>query len=123
MQFNLSLDHDQQLVRLTETGEWSGDECLQAMREVEQRLEQHGWRRVLVDHRNLQLRLGTIEIHDRPGDLIDAGFNPSASIAYVFSQDQEENYRFFEDVAVIRGMSVKVFPTIADAEHWLLFEV
>lgn len=42
------------------------------------------------------------------------------ALAFVDVNAQGELMRFAEDVAVNRGMPVRVFPTIAAAEAWLL---
>ena len=77
--------------------------------------------RVLIEERLEGPRLGTLDIFDiaSQGQNRDAGRRPI--IAYVdVNATNTSDMKFAEDVAVIRGTFVRVFPSVADAELWIV---
>ena len=72
--------------------------------------------RVLIEERLEGPRLETMDVYDiakggRPGRI--------EAIAYVDAHATGDLMRFAEDVAVNRGMPVRMFPTVAEARAWL----
>lgn len=77
--------------------------------------------RVLIEERLEGPRLGTMDIFEiaSEGQRRVAGRYPI--IAYVdVNAESTAAMKFAEDVAVNRGISVRVFPSVANARRWLL---
>jgi len=76
--------------------------------------------RVLIEERLEGPRMGTMNIFDIASQgQSHAGRRPT--IAYVdVNATNTSDMKFAEDVAVNRGTFVRVFPTVADAELWIV---
>lgn len=78
-----------------------------------------GCSKVLCDERELEYALSTTETFDLACGLAQRIPAPGR-VAIVCKADQVADGHFFETVAVNRGMLVRVFLTIEEAESWLL---
>jgi len=76
--------------------------------------------RVLIEERLEGPRLGTIEVFGMVSKGSARFQRTLEAMAYVDLNAEGDVMRFAEDVAVNRGFPVKVFPTVAAAEEWLL---
>jgi hypothetical protein len=76
--------------------------------------------RVLIEERLDGPRLGTIEVFGMVSKGSARFQRTLEAMAYVDLNAEGDVMRFAEDVAVNRGFPVKVFPTVAAAEEWLL---
>ncbi len=78
--------------------------------------------RVLIEERLEGPRLGAFEVFA----MVSKGcaqFERAVEVmAYVDVNAEGDLMRFAEDVAVNRGFPVRVFQTVAAAEHWLLHD-
>jgi len=77
--------------------------------------------RVLIEERLEGPRMGTMDIFD----IASKGQNRDAArlpiIAYVdVNAINTSDMKFAEDVAVNRGTFIRVFPSVADAELWIM---
>ena len=77
-----------------------------------------GCPRVLIEERLDGPRLGTLDVFDLASQGSATPF--FEAIAYVDVNAQGDLMKFAENIAVNRGMPVKVFGSVADAERWLL---
>ncbi|MFM8332326.1 MAG: hypothetical protein ACKN9T_11615, partial [Candidatus Methylumidiphilus sp.] len=73
---------------------------------------------VLCDERKLDYRLGTFDIYEAAKFLAEQ-VPRAAKAAIVCNAKYIEDARFWENVAVNRGLSVRVFCDIDAAERWL----
>jgi hypothetical protein len=76
--------------------------------------------RVLIEERLEGPRLDMTDIYEiaSQGQKLAPGRRPA--IAYVdVNATSASNMKFAEDVAVNRGIFVRMFPSVADARHWL----
>ena len=76
--------------------------------------------RVLIEERLEGLRLGTIDVFEIASKARDRVTGPLPIIAFVDVNAVDTMMAFAEDVAVNRGIYVRVFKTVAAAEKWLL---
>lgn len=74
--------------------------------------------RILCDERELEYQLGTAETHEC-AEFVASNAPHIARIALVTQPGQRKNIAFWENVMVKRGMTVRVFTNLEDAEAWL----
>jgi hypothetical protein len=81
----------------------------------------HGTGKLLVDSREVQPRLSTMEIYKLPAVLKPLGLTGHVKVALVYSPGtlSARDFEFFETVAVNQGYNVRLFTTVEDAKHWL----
>lgn len=78
----------------------------------------HGVRRVLVEGENVRRRLTTIESFDHAG--LAAKLMPGLSVACVFRGFvPDDQTRFFQTVAMNRGVRTEFFQDLNEALKWL----
>lgn len=75
--------------------------------------------RVLIEERLEGPRLGPADVFDIAAEGAARGATTLPAIAYVDVNAQGALMKFAEDVAVNRGVRVRVFGTVAEAERWL----
>jgi len=76
--------------------------------------------RVLVEERLEGPRLGTMDVFQIVSEGSSKASGTYKAFAYVDVNAKGELMQFAETVAINRGVPVVVFPTVADAENWLL---
>jgi len=74
--------------------------------------------RFLVDHRGVPVMASTIDTFELPGRLAKIGFAPEHRLAIVYSRN-ESDHKFLETVSQNRGLQIKAFEDINEAENWL----
>jgi hypothetical protein len=80
---------------------------------------ERGVTRLLCDERELEYRLGTLDTFEAAQFM--AAFAPSvARAAIVPNARSDADARFWETVAVNRGLTVHIFREIEEARRWLL---
>jgi hypothetical protein len=80
-----------------------------------------GCRRVLCDERDLQYSIGTIDIYES-AEFMAQQARWVMQVAIVAPAGYEDDADFWETVAVNRGLRVRMFRRIEDAERWLGIE-
>lgn len=78
----------------------------------------HGAERILCDERQLEYRLGTVDTF-RAAETIAAMAPRVARVAIVCSPQDFEDGKFWETVAVNRGLHVRVYTDIDKARRWV----
>jgi hypothetical protein len=79
---------------------------------------------VLIEERLEGPRMGTMEIFEIASQGQSQGAGRLPSIAYVDVNSMNiSDMKFAENVAVNRGIFVRVFPSVADAERWIVDHV
>jgi hypothetical protein len=79
-----------------------------------------GFQRVLIEERLEGPRLGTSHVFQLASEGSSRARGSFSAIAYVDVNAEGNLMKFAETVAVNRGLPVRVFPSVMDAEKWLL---
>jgi hypothetical protein len=77
-----------------------------------------GYRRVLCDESELEYRLSTLDTY-RAAVVMAENAPDVARVAIVPNPRFVSDAHFWEDVAANRGLIVRIFRTLADAQRWL----
>ena len=119
MAYTLKIEQKPGYLHATVTGHNSADTVARYMREVMQEAGARRCPRLLIEENLEGPRLGTMEVYA----LVTAGAKQFhgvlEALAFVDLNAEGGVMRFAEDVAVNRGIPVRVFRTVAGAEKWL----
>ncbi|MCU0639600.1 MAG: hypothetical protein MUF59_07005 [Candidatus Krumholzibacteria bacterium] len=100
-------------------GEFTISELDNSKIDANEILSRNGWRRVLVDVTTAHAYPATVDYFDFASGLTeDAPGN--IRLALIVREERKEIGRFFENVAVNRGLDVRCFTGREDAMSWLL---
>jgi len=121
LELSTTLDPERRIFTLRVTGVYRRpDDGLTAQRYVIDSFAEHGFRRILLDVRAAEIRSGTLQTYDTAKshpDLMDELRKFKFAALYAEISPDE---RFFEDAAVNRGLSVRVFDDHDEAIRWLM---
>ena len=107
-------------VHAVATGENSVENMKGYLEELVRECATRGDRRVLVEERFVGPRLGMVDIFDLASAISERARGLFEAIAYVdINAENDLNAKFGENVAVNRGLRVRVFRTVEDAASWL----
>ena len=127
MEFNFTFDAGNRLIRATLAGAFSLSDAETTFMRVLDALVQHQAKKVLIDGREITGEPETMErfyygafVADAVADLKKRDVSDVPQFAYVLVEPVLDRYRFGETVAANRGMSVKAFDNLGEAENWLL---
>jgi hypothetical protein len=118
--YKLTIHQKPAYLHVAVTGRNSGENVVRYMEEVIRECTARRCFRVLIEERLEGPRLGTIEVFGMVSKGSARFQRTLEAMAYVDLNAEGDVMRFAEDVAVNRGFPVKVFPTVAAAEEWLL---
>jgi len=84
--------------------------------------EEKGYKRVLVDVRDMTGELQTVDSYDLGKEAPDklGGVHPWLKGAIVDLEKNRERYHFLETVLVNRGFHIRFFSNLDEAKRWLL---
>ena len=120
MTYQLAITEQPGYLHFVVTGENSRDTVTRYMEEVIRECTRRQCFRVLIEERLEGRRLGTLEVFEMVAAGSERFLRTLKAMAYVdVNARSAEMTRFAENVAVNRGFPVKVFHTVAAAEHWL----
>lgn len=102
----------------TQGSDDSLEEVVQYGMAIIQAAQASGCRRVLCDELELIYRLGTIDTFSA-AETISHHAPRVGRVAIVCKPQQLSDAEFWETVAVNRGLMVRVFPALSEAEAWL----
>ncbi len=96
------------------------EEAESAREEARRILDEHGLRRILVDTRQAQVRLSTMDLY-RFGSSLNQVLPFGTRIATLYTEEafSSEDARFLESVSSIRGIPFRVFTEVDEALAWL----
>ena len=118
MTYAVKLVYGAQYVLLEYADRVTRDEQEAGRAEAVRCLTQKGWRKLLADARRIDPIVSLVQDFEFTEDHRSA--HPAAvRIAVVHHASQSERFRFIEDVAVNRGMDLKVFTDSTLAINWL----
>lgn len=125
MTIEIRYDQDQKIVIGKLIGEVDRSTLRQYTIQMEKVIDQESCKLILSDYREAVFLLSTLDLFrlpERHGELLkELGGNVhTLKRALIFSKDDDELAKFFENVAVNRGQKVKVFYKETTAIAWLL---
>lgn len=84
-------------------------------------LRQHDALRMLVDYRDAQIGVSTMDVYALPDRYDALGLSRKVRIAVVLPRDLEnqELFDFYEDVTHNRGFNTRLFRSAGEAQRWL----
>ena len=121
MPYGLRIDVEGSFLRVTATGTRSFQTVLAISQDILATCAEKDLKKVLIDVRSLEGRLGTIDAHV----IVDKHFPKIRECgvinrcAVVDLKEFEHSYRFFETVAVNRGYRFRIFSGTDQAVPWL----
>jgi hypothetical protein len=118
----LSLKKKEHYLHVTVTGDNTPEDVREYLAEVVERCSELGYRMVLIEENLQGRRLGTMSVFTLVAER-SARVGPLLRrVAYVDVNPASDmdSMRFAETVAVNRGVNLRVFATVPDAEKWLL---
>lgn len=123
MDYKLTIDQKPTYLHVIVTGLNSRENVALYMEEMLRECMARGCFRVLIEERLEGPRLGRMDIYQIVSEGSDKAIGLLKAIAYVDVNAHNGFMQFAETVAVNRALPVTVFPTVADAENWLLGKV
>ena len=119
MTYTLTIDQKPTYLHAIVTGRNTKENVVRYLEDVIRECRVRNCWSVLIEERLEGARLRTMDVFDiaSQGDIRFAGM--LRAMAYVDVNAEGDLMRFAEDVAVNRGLPVKVFSTVNDAEQWL----
>lgn len=118
LKYTLKRDGDILFVRLTGSDDGLREVERYVLDVIRAALDE-GLQRILCDETGITTRLDTLETFDI-GTFLSRNTPPSFRIAIIYDPQAYFDFRFFESVAVNRGMQLRIFTDIDPAREWLL---
>lgn len=120
MPFSVTLDERPAYLHAVVTGENTQENVMGYLREILQQCIARGCARVLIEERLSGPRLGPVEVFDIAAQGSGEAAGALKAIAFVdVYADGSATMKFAENVAVNRGLPVRMFGSVAEAEEWL----
>ena len=120
MTYQLVIDQKPSYLHATITGVNSAANVVAYLDEILRECLARGCPKVLVEERLSGPRLGTMDVFAIVSEGTRKAQGKLTAMAYVDVHAEGDLMKFAETVAVNRLLPVAVFPTVADAEKWLL---
>jgi len=120
LSYKLIFDQKPAYLHAIVTGYSSRENVTRYLEEVGRECVARGCIRVLIEELLKGPNLGTFDIYEIAADDSGRNFKALQMIAFVDVNADRDAMGFAETVAVNRGISVRVFWSVADAEKWLL---
>jgi hypothetical protein len=122
MSYTLNVEPKSSYLYITVTGENSYDNIVRYLSEVRDMCRKYECSNVLVVENLAGPSLDLLSIYDLVSKTSEQTVRAVSKIAYVDINPEHNanDMEFAEDVAVNRGVFVRVFSTIHEAEQWLM---
>ena len=120
MTYKLMIEQKPVFLHATVTGRNSKENVASYLEEILHECLVRKCFRVLIEERLEGPRLGIINVFEIASEGSYRSLGLLKSIAFVDTNAEGDLMQFAETVAVNRSLPVKVFPTVADAEKWLV---
>lgn len=120
MAYELKIEQKAGYLHCTVTGRNTADNVTRYMQEVMQECAARRCPRALIEENLEGARLGTMEVFTLVTSGAKRYHGVLEALAFVDLNAEGGVMRFAEDVAVNRGIPVRVFPAVEGAEKWLL---
>lgn len=122
MTYKLSIEQKPTYLHVIVMGRNSRENAARYLEEVLRECAERRCFRVLIEERLEGPRLGMIDVFRIASEGSMRALGMLEAVAFVDVNAEGDLMRFAETVAVNREMPAAVFPTVADAEKWLLEE-
>jgi hypothetical protein len=121
MSYKLTVESKSNYLHVAVQGDNSPQSVLAYLSEVRNKCVEHGCSNVLIEENLQGPRLNTLQIFEVLREAIASAPPLFLRIAYVDINPEHDRAAmgFAEDVAVNRGINVKIFSSIIEAENWL----
>jgi hypothetical protein len=120
MTYKVTIDPKPAYLHVVVTGQNTKENVASYLEDILSECLSRGCSRMLVEERLEGPRLGTWDVFALASQGSARALGTMKAIAYVDVNAEGGLMRFAETVAVNRALPVTVFPTVAEAEAWLL---
>ena len=120
MSYTLAITQKPSYLHAVVTGENTVENVRRYLNDVQRACSARHCFRVLIEERLEGPRLGTMVVFQIVSEGSSRVQTPFEAIAYVDVNAEGDLMKFAETVAVNRGLPVKVFSSVSEAEQWLL---
>ena len=120
MPYKLTLTQKPAYLHAIVTGSNDREDVARYLEEIQRECTIRGCSRVLIEERLEGPRLSTMDVFTVASEGSSRTQGCFEAIAYVDVNAEGDLMKFAETVAANRGMPVKVFSSVKDAEKWLL---
>ena len=119
MSYALTISEKNGYLHAVVQGQNSKENVKRYLEEVVRACKEAECPRLLIEEQLEGPRLGTLSVLEIASEGSENTFGMFNAIAYVDIHAQGESMQFTETAAVNRGLPIRVFGTVADAEKWL----
>lgn len=119
MSFDMALAENPGYLHAVVTGKNTLENVMAYMKQLHETCVARGISRVLIEERLTGRRLETWDVYQIAAQGSAQGAGRFDAIAYVDVNASGELMNFAETVAVNRGVPIRVFASVAEAEAWL----
>jgi len=120
MSYVLTISKKHNYLHARVQGQNSEENVRRYLEEVVQECKDTKCRRVLIEEQLEGPRLGTLSVFEITSEGSFKTFGMFSAIAYVDNRAEGESMLYTETAGVNRGLPIRVFPTAAEAEKWLM---
>lgn len=120
MSYKLTIIQKSTYLHIIVTGQLSEENVLRYFEEIHRECTAHNCFRILIEENLDGPRLSVINVLKLVSEVSSKSRGLFKEIAYIDVNAEGDSMNFVENVAVNRGLPVKVFSTVANAEKWLL---
>jgi hypothetical protein len=120
MEYKLTIEQKPAYLHAIVSGRNSRENVASYLEEILRECAARKCTRVLIEERLEGPRLGTLDVFEIASEGSLRTFGILKSIAYVDVNAEGGLMHFAETVAVNRSVPVRVFPTVAEGEKWLV---
>jgi hypothetical protein len=117
--FSLEINESGAYLHAVVKGKNSKENVLKYLREVLRECAVRNYSKVLIEERLEGPRLGTLDVFSVSSEGASKALGKLKAMAYVDINAEGNLMKFAETVAVNRGLPVRVFSTVSEAEKWL----
>lgn len=122
MAYRLNIDQKPAYLHATVTGGNNRENVERYLEEIRRECMARNCFRVLVEERLVGPRLGMVDVFQIAAEGSSRASGVFQALAYVDVNARGDLMQFAETVAINRGVPVRVFSTVPEAEKWLLME-
>ena len=120
MTYKLTIDQKPTYLHIIVTGQSTRENVMQYMQDVIRECIHLNCSAVLIEERLEGTRLGTFEVFSMVSEGAKQFLGRLHAIAYADADGDRGLMQFAENVAVNRGIPIRIFSNVPDAETWLL---
>ncbi len=87
--------------------------------DVVKSMRENTCKRLLIDLKNIEIKLSTFEIYDIPRKYMEQSISRDTKMAILFPESESRDFNFYETVSRNAGYDVMLFPEFDTAMKWL----